>query len=73
MWLLFLIGLNIVTKIHGYATFPVEEACESMFPGHLNPDTGRYYDPQTTEPPFKIDYSFGKDGEPITGAEFVPI
>lgn len=71
MWMWILTGLNIVTKVHGYASFPFPESCESMSPQHLNSETGQLLKPQNTEPPFEIYYNHGKQEEPITGTETV--
>lgn len=41
-----------------------------MLPQHQRNNVG--FEPQTSEPPFEIDYSFGKEGEPLTGTEPAP-
>ncbi|XP_062250799.1 putative ferric-chelate reductase 1 [Platichthys flesus] len=59
MWLCVLIGLNFITMVLGYASKPFPESCGSMLPKHGA-------SPQTTKPPFEIQYEQGNDDEPIT-------
>lgn len=65
MWMWILIGL-IPTKANGYANGGPTESCESMAPNHVNRN-GHVNVPQTTESPFGIYYTLGKEKEPITG------
>lgn len=69
MWMWIIIVLNTVVKIHGYASAPFPESCSSMLPHHVSGETGAVIQPQTSEPPFYIDYNHGKQGAPITGKE----
>lgn len=71
MWMWILIGLNIVVKVHGYASTPFPESCNSMSPKHVNRITQQPAHPQTSEPPFEIRYNHNEKGEPITGTEAV--
>lgn len=71
MWMWILIGINIVVKVHGFASNPFPQSCSSMSPEHVNRVTGELAQPQTTEPPFEIFYDHGEEGEPITGTEVV--
>ncbi|TDH08461.1 hypothetical protein EPR50_G00097980 [Perca flavescens] len=48
MWLWILIGLNIITKVHGFANGKFPQSCESLLPQH----DGRT--PMNSEPPFEM-------------------
>ncbi|XP_030288148.1 probable transcription-associated protein 1 isoform X2 [Sparus aurata] len=60
MWLWILIGLSIITKVHGYSSGDFPEVCQSMSPDHS------HFTAQKSEPPFEVTYKLGKSGEPIT-------
>ncbi|XP_047199073.1 flocculation protein FLO11-like [Hippoglossus stenolepis] len=64
MWLCILIGLNFITMVLGFASRPFPQSCGSMLPEHV--DRGTLVSPQTTEPPFEIQYEQGNNDEPIT-------
>ncbi|XP_034438555.1 ferric-chelate reductase 1 isoform X1 [Hippoglossus hippoglossus] len=64
MWLCILIGLNFITMVLGFASRPFPQSCGSMLPEHV--DSGTLVSPQTTEPPFEIQYEQGNNDEPIT-------
>lgn len=66
MWLWILIGLSIITKVHGYSSGDFPEVCQSMSPDHS------HFTAQKSEPPFEVTYKLGKSGEPITGTDFFP-
>lgn len=70
MWLWILIGLSIITKVHGFASGFLEQSCKLMSPQHERTENERFA-PQTTEPPFEVLYQPGKKGEPITGTEII--
>ncbi|KAF1385785.1 hypothetical protein PFLUV_G00111380 [Perca fluviatilis] len=63
MWLWILIGLNIITKVHGFANGKFPQSCESMLPQHSNRGTPIH--PQNSEPPFEMIVSLIK-GDTIT-------
>ncbi|XP_069006435.1 mucin-12-like [Embiotoca jacksoni] len=66
MWMWILIGFTIVTKVHGSSDGRFPKSCESMAPVHVSRG-GILYTPQTTDPPFMVDYlPISKPGEPIT-------
>ncbi|XP_035508604.1 uncharacterized protein LOC118321411 [Morone saxatilis] len=62
VWIL--IGLCIITKVHGFADGNFPQACQSMSPEH--PSRGVPVLPQNTKPPYKVNYTPGNKGEPIT-------
>ncbi len=70
MWSWILIGLSVITKVHGYASGYFPQSCESMSPQHVGTG-GQFLPPQNTEPPFEVLYQHGKKGEPITGTETI--
>ncbi|XP_071343754.1 uncharacterized protein [Trachinotus anak] len=65
MWMWILICLNFISKVHGYPSAPFPESCESMLTQHTD-RRGQLVRPQTSEPPFEVDYKHGNKGEPIT-------
>ncbi|XP_060934266.1 ferric-chelate reductase 1-like [Limanda limanda] len=64
MWLYILFGLNFITMVPGYSDRPFPQSCGSMLPVHVGGEG--LASPQTTEPPFEIQYEQGNDDEPIT-------
>lgn len=69
MWLWILIGLNIITKVHGFSNGKFPQSCESMLPHHTI--RGTPIKPQNTEPPFEIVFEHGNEVDPITGTETI--
>lgn len=70
MWLWTLIGLCIITKVHGFANGAPndEETCKKMSPKHrISAETDAL--PQTTKSPFEVTYELGQRKEPITGID----
>ncbi|XP_061594124.1 ferric-chelate reductase 1-like [Cololabis saira] len=61
MWMLILIGLNIISKLHGYSHGKVPESCESMLPDHRR--RGNPTLPQTSDPPFWVTYEHGSSNK----------
>ncbi|XP_049444776.1 uncharacterized protein LOC125896339 isoform X2 [Epinephelus fuscoguttatus] len=64
MWLWILIGLNVVTKVHGYASGFFPDSCGNMFVNHRSRD-GVQYVPQNTELPFTMTLTYSQKGDPI--------
>ncbi|XP_033477210.2 uncharacterized protein LOC117253702 isoform X2 [Epinephelus lanceolatus] len=64
MWLWILIGLNVVTKVHGYANGYFPDSCGNMFVNHRGRD-GVQYVPQNTELPFTMTLTYSQKGDPI--------
>ena len=69
MWLCILIGLNFITTVLGYSSGYVPQSYKTMLPDHKI--RGTLFSPQSTEPPFEIQYEQGNNEEPITGTETV--
>ncbi|XP_068563184.1 uncharacterized protein [Cebidichthys violaceus] len=65
MWVWILIGLNIITKMHGFSSGNFPQSCDTMLPQHARPD-GEFNAPQSTEPPFELSCKPGNEGDPIT-------
>ncbi|XP_061594123.1 putative ferric-chelate reductase 1 isoform X2 [Cololabis saira] len=61
MWMLILIGLNIISKLHGYSHGGVPESCKSMLPDHRRRDNPVL--PQTSDPPFEVTYEHGSSNK----------
>ncbi|XP_067370462.1 putative ferric-chelate reductase 1 isoform X4 [Channa argus] len=66
MWLWILIGPNIVTKVHGYASKSIIESCDSMAPKHYNKATGEDFKPQDTDSLYMVSCNPGRKGDPVT-------
>ncbi|KAK2835619.1 hypothetical protein Q5P01_016103 [Channa striata] len=66
MWLWILIFLDIVTKVHGFASNSIAESCQSMSPVHFNRATGENFKPQNTESSFQVICNHGQKAEPVT-------
>ncbi|XP_049910900.1 uncharacterized protein LOC126396697 isoform X10 [Epinephelus moara] len=64
MWLWILIGLNVVSKVHGYANGYFPDSCGNMFVNHRGRD-GVQYVPQNTELPFTMTLTYSQKGDPI--------
>ncbi|XP_051233867.1 uncharacterized protein LOC127350871 [Dicentrarchus labrax] len=62
VWIL--IGLCIITKVHGYSDGDFPQSCDSLLPEHRR--SGVNILPQNTKPPYKVTYKPGNNGEPIT-------
>ncbi|XP_040896634.1 uncharacterized protein LOC121183561 isoform X2 [Toxotes jaculatrix] len=64
MWMWILIGLDFITKVHGYPNSPFPDSCVTMSPIHKS-RTGQLIPPQTKIPPYEVSYAEGREGEPI--------
>ena len=69
MWLWILIGLGIITKVHGFSNGDFPDVCESMLPNHER--RGATILPQSGDPPFYIEFGEVINGTNLTGKETI--
>uniref|UniRef100_A0A3P9L4S9 Reelin domain-containing protein n=1 Tax=Oryzias latipes TaxID=8090 RepID=A0A3P9L4S9_ORYLA len=61
MWVQILVGLNIISKAHGFSGGIFPQSCGSLLPEH---DAFR---PETSNPPFAVAFEFSRHpGDPVT-------
>nr|XP_020462715.1 filamentous growth regulator 23-like [Monopterus albus] len=65
MWMWTVIGLNILTMVHGFSNGNFPQSCTSMLPVHLD-NNNKQIPPQNTEAPFEVRTLPVSRGEPIT-------
>uniref|UniRef100_A0AAQ5ZYD0 Reelin domain-containing protein n=1 Tax=Amphiprion ocellaris TaxID=80972 RepID=A0AAQ5ZYD0_AMPOC len=65
MWTWILIGLDIITKVHGFSSGIFLQSCNSLSPQHPAGD-GTNFSAQTSAAPFMVDFESRNPGDPIT-------
>ncbi|XP_051803653.1 putative ferric-chelate reductase 1 isoform X2 [Acanthochromis polyacanthus] len=64
MWMWILIGLDIITKVHGFANGNFPQSCDSLSPQHASGGTN--FPAQTSAAPFRVDFESSNPADPIT-------
>uniref|UniRef100_A0A3P8UFS7 Reelin domain-containing protein n=1 Tax=Amphiprion percula TaxID=161767 RepID=A0A3P8UFS7_AMPPE len=65
MWTWILIGLDIITKVHGFSSGIFLQSCNSLSPQHPV-GNGTNFSAQTSAAPFMVDFESRNPGDPIT-------